>query len=65
MIFVFVKGNMWAQTWSSIYDLVVPFSNVSLNDISTVLKEHVRGHFHFLNGDDNLSFDLYIERVKF
>ncbi|XP_055997291.1 uncharacterized protein LOC130047084 isoform X2 [Ostrea edulis] len=32
-------GNMWAQEWQNIYDLVIPFKNKANVDITPVLKE--------------------------
>ncbi|XP_063216925.1 angiotensin-converting enzyme-like isoform X2 [Bacillus rossius redtenbacheri] len=32
-------GNMWAQSWSNIYDLVVPFPNATSVDVTSALKE--------------------------
>ena len=32
-------GNMWAQEWSNIYDLVVPFPNESATDVGKKLKQ--------------------------
>lgn len=31
---------MWAQDWSSIYDLVVPFSNVNSTDLTQLLLQN-------------------------
>nr|XP_034299426.1 uncharacterized protein LOC117680950 isoform X1 [Crassostrea gigas] len=32
-------GNMWAQQWNNIYDLVIPYKNKAKIDITPVLKE--------------------------
>lgn len=34
-------GNMWAQTWSNIYDLVVPFPSASKMDASEAMINQV------------------------
>lgn len=34
-------GNMWAQQWNNIYDLVIPYKNKAKIDITPVLKEKV------------------------
>lgn len=39
-ILVFL-GNMWAQQWNNIYDLVIPYKNKAKIDITPVLKEKV------------------------
>uniref|UniRef100_A0A8C5KSE9 Angiotensin-converting enzyme n=1 Tax=Jaculus jaculus TaxID=51337 RepID=A0A8C5KSE9_JACJA len=32
-------GNMWAQTWSNIYDLVVPFPSATTLDVTEAMKK--------------------------
>lgn len=34
-------GNMWAQQWNNIYDLVIPYKNKTKVDITPVLKAKV------------------------
>lgn len=34
-------GNMWAQQWSNIYDLLIPFPDASSVDITAKMKEQV------------------------
>jgi len=32
-------GNMWAQNWENIYDLVVPFPNIKQTNLTQILLE--------------------------
>ncbi|XP_063872288.1 angiotensin-converting enzyme-like [Scylla paramamosain] len=34
-------GNMWAQSWENIYDLVAPYPEVPIPDISEALEENI------------------------
>lgn len=34
-------GNMWAQSWSNIFDLVVPFPDATKVDATPAMKEQV------------------------
>ncbi|KAJ9581076.1 hypothetical protein L9F63_023745, partial [Diploptera punctata] len=34
-----VLGNMWAQSWENIYDIVKPFPDASLVDVTSALQE--------------------------
>lgn len=34
-------GNMWAQSWENIYDIVAPFPKVAIPDISNDLQENI------------------------
>ena len=37
-----LPGNMWAQSWINIYDLVEPFPDKTSVDVTPVLKQRVR-----------------------
>ncbi|KAG0694354.1 Angiotensin-converting enzyme [Chionoecetes opilio] len=34
-------GNMWAQSWENIYDIVAPFPSVPIPNISTALEDNI------------------------
>ena len=36
-----MTGNMWAQQWSAIYDLLVPYPEAISVDITQKMKEKV------------------------
>lgn len=35
-------GNMWAQSWNNLYDMVVPFPDKPSLDITSAMVEKVR-----------------------
>lgn len=35
-----IFGNMWAQNWMKIIDIVTPFPNVSQTNVDAIFKEH-------------------------
>ncbi|ODN05348.1 Angiotensin-converting enzyme [Orchesella cincta] len=38
-------GNMWAQTWENVYDLVIPYPNKSAIDVTTkMVEKKLRAH---------------------
>ena len=41
-----LPGNMWAQSWINIYDLVEPFPDKASVDVTPVLKQRVRMFNH-------------------
>merc|ERR1719341_2139418 len=42
-----ILGNMWAQSWENIYDLVAPYPDVPLLDISETLEEKATAEWMF------------------
>lgn len=40
LIPVHILGNMWAQSWMEIVDILTPFSNVSKVDVDAAFKEN-------------------------
>jgi peptidyl-dipeptidase A len=36
-----VTGNMWAQSWENIYDIVKPFPNATGVDVTKTLNDQV------------------------
>ena len=38
---VFATGNMWAQEWNNIYDIVIPFKNKASVDVTDELRKQV------------------------
>ena len=36
-----VAGNMWAQSWENIFDIVKPFPNATGVDVTTALNDQV------------------------
>lgn len=40
-LFLLPPGNMWAQTWSNIYDLVIPFPSASKLDVTENMIKQV------------------------
>ena len=39
---MFISGNMWSQTWINIADLVKPFKNKQMLDVTNELKKQVK-----------------------
>ena len=37
----FRAGNMWAQTWNNIYDMMVPFPDKPNVDVTQAMKDQV------------------------
>ena len=37
-----ISGNMWSQQWNNIADLVNPFKNKQLMDVTEEMKRQVR-----------------------
>ena len=35
-------GNMWAQDWQNLYDLVVPFQGINTIDVTPAMKAQVK-----------------------
>ena len=65
-------GNMWAQSWSDIYDLVVPYPDTKYPDIDRILKEQnldplqLQGkaeEFYVSLGFDPLPSDFWIKSI--
>lgn len=36
-----VLGNMWGQSWANVFDIVVPFKNKTLIDVTRAMQEQV------------------------
>lgn len=36
----YLKGNMWAQTWENILDVVKPYPNVTAANVTRILLEN-------------------------
>ena len=45
--FIVLVGNMWAQEWDYIYDLVEPYQNKPAIDVTSSLKQQAR-HTNFI-----------------
>lgn len=54
-------GNMWAQTWGNIYDLVGPEDADPGYDITELLKEHKYDEVKMVKGAENFFTSLGIE----
>lgn len=39
-----ILGNMWAQTWSAIMDLVIPYPDATQVDATPAMVEQVNEH---------------------
>lgn len=39
-----ILGNMWAQTWSGIMDLVIPYPDATQVDATPAMVEQVNEH---------------------
>ncbi|MCL4121824.1 UNVERIFIED_CONTAM: hypothetical protein GTU68_063713 [Idotea baltica] len=58
-----VTGNMWAQTWSNIYDVVVPYPNKTYLDVTeTMIQKGYSPRLMFEKADDFFA-SLGLERV--
>ena len=36
------SGNMWAQSWTNVYDLVVPYPKKTSVDVTEQMKQQVK-----------------------
>ncbi|CAL4058602.1 unnamed protein product [Meganyctiphanes norvegica] len=55
-----ILGNMWAQSWENIYDLVAPYPDVPLLDISETLEEKATAEWMFKKAEEFfVGIDLY------
>lgn len=45
---VFSPGNMWAQQWNNIYDMMIPYPNKPNLDVTNAMNQKVRNWLLFV-----------------
>lgn len=56
-------GNMWAQQWSNIYDLLIPFPDASSVDITAKMKEQNYNVTHMYRVAEDFFMSIGMEKM--